>query len=205
MLLRYNHLTLPRDAELRTRTVSGTLDGRDRGPPVGKFDLCHIRPCRCRGGAQAHFPRNSVGARFGGIEGGQSHSSPVRDVQHRVCWLVDLKSVSQPSAEPPKPPLGAPSRTASIEPSQAASPASWSPASRIAKTYPGAPAARSQSGLPAIPSGTRDRRSQALPRPVDAPKCPRNARKSAPGPAAGDQVRFRRSLSGPRDRPTSPA
>ena len=80
---------------------------------------------------------NAAGARvFRG--GGAPPRQPRCSTSRRL--LTDLKSGSQPSAEPPKPPLGAPPGTASTGPSQAGSPASRSPTSRTARTYPGASA-----------------------------------------------------------------
>ena len=45
--------------------------------------------------------------------GRRSHPSPAPLYPQEVGWLAHLKGVSQPSAEPPKPPLGARSGTAS--------------------------------------------------------------------------------------------
>ena len=150
--------------------------------------------------------RGAVGGRGGGAPRQSAN------VQHRVCWLTDLKEVSQPSAKPPKPPLRARSGATSTGPSRASSPASRSPVSRTAgatgdpRHLPGESGAlcRPPFSPYLYPSGTRDRRSEAILAPVDYPKRLRAAPKR-PLSRSRDQIRSRCLLTGPPDtRPNPP-
>ena len=122
---------------------------------------------------------------------------PVRNVQHCVGWL--------PAINGRKPAIGGAAETASRiaarnsvhrGASPASSPATWSPHSRtLRQPRPGAPAVRSHF----YPSGTRDRRSGAILRPVPIPKCAWIAwkRASEPFPEAA-AYRSLRDVAAPR-------
>ena len=104
-----------------------------------------------------------------GFEGATSLASPAV-----IPWVSCLRQVtveSQPSAESPKPPLRARSGAASAGPSSASSPASWSPASRTARTVPRRSCRALVFRPTPYPSDTGDHRSQAISRPGDFPKC----------------------------------
>jgi len=60
------------------------------------------------GGGAPHPPAVPAGAGHAGGSRGAIAPLPDRNVQRCVGWLTPLKSVSQPSAEPPKPPPGPP-------------------------------------------------------------------------------------------------
>ena len=145
-----------------------------------------ITPHR-HGGKGATPPcATSSGARFsGGSKGGRKPSPRQPAVIPGVSWLTHAKSVSQPLAKPPKPPLRAPSRTAPTGPSRATAPASGrGPHGRRGgkrPPHPWRPRRRShpRDRVPPYPypSGTRDRRSQAILRPAGYPKTLWNPRK----------------------------
>ncbi len=79
-------------------------------------------------------PRTAAGAEvFRGIEGGRQHPSPAATLNVACAGLPTITVESQPSAEPPKTPLGRRSRAASTGSSRASSPASRSPVSLAAR------------------------------------------------------------------------
>ena len=111
----------------------------------------------------------------GGIEGGRSTPRQSANVLHRVGWLTTTKGRETAPAVTSNTPLRASPGTASTEPSRASLPASWSKASRATRTSPFAVAMAALSADRRVPpyrtpSGTRHRRSQAIPRPVDSPQ-----------------------------------
>ena len=146
-----------------------------------------------------------------GVLGGAASPCQAAVFNTACAGLPTLTVESQPSAEPPKPPLRARSGAASTGPSRASSSASWLRASRTARapgdpgtSLPPAALSADRRFWPYLyPSGTRDRRSWAILEPVDYPKRLRSAAKRPLSRSQG-QIRSRGLLSGPPDRPPNP-
>ena len=141
----------------------------------------------------------------GGSKGGAEHPLVSLRVIHGVCWLAcrPKSASSQPGDGPKGPPERRP-KTLVAGPSRASPSTSRSSSSRTTKaTGPSRSSARRTLPYP-YPSETRDRRSEALLRPVDSPKRLRCDRKRAlnrvPGLRA-HPIRPRSPLSGPRHAP----
>ena len=145
-----------------TRAATITVRRSVTDAPATGFGARSPAPARC----------SASGAKSQGVEGGRSHPLASRSVQHCVGWLTTSNGREPARRSRQKPPLRASPGTASTGPSRASSPASWSPASRTARTVPGRSCRAIVFRPTRNPSGTGDRRSQAIRRPVGSPRCP---------------------------------
>ena len=105
----------------------------DRRENIRRLAAGNVRPSG-RPGGLPNRERRPERRFFGGIEGGRQHPSPAATLNVACAGLPTLTVESQPSAEPPKPPLRARSGVASTGPSRASCSASRSPSSRTART-----------------------------------------------------------------------
>ena len=153
--------------------------------------------------------RSSGGQDFGGFEGGRSHPRQSANVLHRVCWLAHNNSgPSQPGERPRNAPARRPRRRSPDRRGQAPPPPGRGPHGRRGGKRPPHPRRRRRRSLllgrrfsPYLyPSGTRDRRSGAIPAPVGTPKLLERARKRPLSRSRG-QIRSRSLLPGPRGSP----
>ena len=204
----------PRRPPFTTQTRPRT-DGLDRvvtgGRPENIRQLAAWMSAKRKRANNPSRERCRSGGFSGGIEGGRSTPRQSANVLHRVGWLTDLKSV--------QPALGGAAETASQ--STVRSSVHRAVAGKLLRLLVEGltdgegdgrprhlPAASGALCRPPFspypyPSGTRDRRLEAIPAPVDYPKCLQPAPKRPLSRSRG-QIRSRCLLAGPRDRPPNP-